>query len=173
MIALNVNEISVLEDSLYFVNRSVEALNLQMIRLENNLLEDENKFFNYVADAHFYLVALKRLQQALISSKRVPNFWIRFGLYFEIFRNEISDAVVMRNILDHIDEYIINSGRHRTVSNSTLYNYTFDEKGCLFWGDMKFNRHKFQSSAGKIVHKYREMTSEEFRLYRHNTHVGN
>jgi len=165
MTALKSEEISILEDSRYFVNRSVEALNLQIGRLESNLIEDSDSFWIYIADAHFYIVALKRLQQAFLASKKISNVWSRFEECFETFSNEISDAIAARNILEHIDEYIKNTGRNKEIKNVTLYSYSFDESGCLIWGDIKFDRHKLQDSAERVVKKYREITSEEFKLY--------
>jgi hypothetical protein len=112
---LRIEQISVLEDSRYFLNRSVEALNLQMRRLEKYNFEDENVFWDYLADSHFYIVALKRLRQALLSSKKIPQVWNELKKEFDVFDNTISDAIQMRDILEHIDEYIKDAGKNQSI----------------------------------------------------------
>jgi hypothetical protein len=163
---LSIAEISVLEDSRYFVNRAVEALNLQMRRLENYKLEDADAFWDYLADSHFYIVALKRLRQAMLSSRKIPKVWNELKKEFAVFDKTISDAIQMRDILEHIDEYLKNAGKNPHIKNSTLYSICFDDPDCLTWGDLKFDRRKLHDSAGAIVKRYREITSYEFKQYR-------
>lgn len=165
LIALGTEEISALEDSRHFVNRSVEALNLQFGRLEKYTFKNADDFWHYLADAHFYIVALKRLRQALLVSKKFPKVWHKFEGEFTVFDKNVSDAVKMRNILEHIDDYVRNAGRNGSVENSSLYAYYFDVGGCLHWGGLKFDRYKLHANAENIVKKYRQVINDEFKLY--------
>jgi len=164
--SLKIEEISILEDSRHFVNRAVEALNLQMNRLEKYTFEDAGEFWEYLADSHFYIVALKRLRQSFFVSKKNQRVWVKFEKEFNAFDQDISDAIKMRHVLEHVDDYIKNSGKDNAIKNSNLYTNHFDENGCLNWAGLKFDRHKLQESAEKVVKKYREITSHEFGLYR-------
>jgi hypothetical protein len=162
---LGIEEISVLEDSRYFVNRAVDALNLQMRRLEENT-RNADEFWDYLADVHFYIVALKRLRQAMLMSRKILKIWDKLSSEFDAFDATTTDVLQMRNILEHIDEYMRNYGNNRDIKNATLYTISFDDEGRLDWAERKFDRRKLHDSAEDIVKKYREITSQEFRLCR-------
>lgn len=148
------------------MNRAVEALNLQMARMEKHSSLDTDEFWNYLADSHFYIVAPKRLRQAFLVSKKIPKVWKEFESAFTLFDANMCDAIKMRHVLEHIDEYIKNAGRNNTIKNASLYTNYFDENGCLNWAGLKFDRHRLQASAERVVKKYREITSSEFKSYR-------
>jgi hypothetical protein len=124
---LGIEEISVLEDSRHFVNRAVGALNLQMRRLEEHT-ESTEEFCNYLTDVHFYIVAIKRLRQAMLVSRKVVKVWDKLRSEFDAFDAAIADAIQRRDILEHIDEYMLNSKKrkHREIRNATLYTILFD-----------------------------------------------
>jgi hypothetical protein len=163
---LGIKEISILEDSRYFVNRSTEALNLQVQRLKKNTPGNTDELWKYLADVHFYIVVLKRLRQAMLVSRKIHKVWDKIQSEFDAFDNNIADILRMRNTLEHIDEYIQNRGRDRNIKNASLYAIHFDENGCLNWAGLKFDSHNLQDSAARIVTIYREITSQEFNLYR-------
>ena len=50
-----------------------------------------------------------------------------------------SDAIQIRHILEHVDEYIQNKGRNKSIQNSTLYNI-IPCKGGISWAGFEFNR---------------------------------
>jgi len=102
----------------------------------------------------------------MLVSKRVRRVWDKLRDDFSAFDATTSDVMHMRNILEHIDEYICNSGRNRSIVNTNLYSTIFDEDGRLDWAGLKFDRHMLHGSAANITREYREITSHEFRLYR-------
>lgn len=162
--------ISHLEDSQYFVNRAVEALNLQMRRLENyDFNNNPDALWSYFSDAHFYIVALKRLRQAILTAKSISFVWDNMKSYFDQFDLEIKDAIEMRHAIEHIDDHIKNKGR-TGIKNSKMYTIICTENGFV-WAGKKFDPDKFHRSAEILVCKYRELSSNVFREYRENNTV--
>lgn len=158
-------DISILEDSRYFVNRSVEALNIQLRRLENYNSKNPDDFWDYLADVHFYIVALKRLRQSMLVGKKIDRLKAILDEEFDAFDKTTADVMKMRHVLEHIDEYMKNSGRNKEIKNSTLYTI-YHDNGVLNWAGLKFDRYKIHAAAEKIVKKYREITSREFKSYK-------
>lgn len=165
---LSDRDISLLEDSLYFMNRSIEALNMQMHRLENYTFKQPDEFWDYLADTHFYIVALKRLLQSMLVAKTMQNVSPELKSSIANFEGLVSDAISMRHILEHIDDYIQNNGTKKEIKNSTLYN-SYYENDVLCWADFKFDRRQLHKAANGMVTKYREFCSYEFKLYREKT----
>lgn len=162
---LNIEEISLLEDSQHFMNRSIEALNLQMRRLESYDFSQENDPWEYLADAHFYITALKRLRQSVSAGKNVDKIKIQVENALRMFDETFSDLVKMRNILEHIDEYIQNKGHNKNIKNSQLYGNIFTEVG-IEWAGLRFDSKASQKAANELVKKYRNIIRQEFKKYR-------
>ncbi len=161
---LNIKDISTLEDSRYFVNRAVEALNLQMRRLENYDFEKDDVAWLYIADSHFYIVALKRLRQTILVCKKVSRVWAEVQSDFKQFDQSTSDAIAMRHALEHVDDHIRGDGR-TGIKNSEMYTVIFNNDG-FEWAGGTFNRNTLHEASEKLVKKYREVTSKEFALYK-------
>lgn len=162
---LKAAEISILQDSRYFLNRAVDALNLQMNRLEKYNFHGVCDHWNYVADVHFYIVALKRLRQSVLVGKKVGRISSQVEKALKEFDDKTSDAMNMRHILEHVDDYIKNKGRNNNIKNSELYTILFADGG-IVWGGLEFNRRQIHNAAGELVCLYRKITSDEFHLYK-------
>jgi len=164
--ALSVEEISKLEDSKYFVSRSVDALNLQVRRINEYNASDSCEFWEQVADIHFYIVALRRFRRAVSVGASITKLKPEIDNALTIFDKEAGFTKKMRDIIEHIDDYISNSPKrhHKDITNSTLYTIHF-KKGAFCWADSEFNVNTIQQAAYRLYESYCAVIKREFNIY--------
>ncbi|WKN45029.1 hypothetical protein [Tunicatimonas pelagia] len=162
---LTAREIAILEDSQYFVNRAVDGLNLQRGRLVNYDFSIRDDPWNFLTDVYFYITALKRLRQPILVGRKVAKIKVKVENAINNFDNEITNARNMRDILEHVDEYIQNKGRNKQIRNATLYNVIYTESG-IHWANMTFDIYQTQEAAYQLYTSYRRILKKEFKLYR-------
>jgi hypothetical protein len=166
---LDIRDISILEDSKYFVNRSVDALNLQMRRLKHYTESGDDEFWDYVADVNFYIVALRRFRKAISVSLSIDELKPEMTNALRAFDDETKFTKKLRDIIEHIDAYVPNDPKrhHPEIKNANLYTIHFNNDS-FCWAGFEFNVDVVHEAAGKLHVKYSEMVKREFQKYRRN-----
>lgn len=170
---LCIGEISLLEESLYFVQRFSEALNLQMNRLDRviDTSQSSDDFWNYLSDVHFYIVALIRLHKSILTGTLIDKINKKIKPELDRFEKTLESVKSIRHTLEHIDARLIQGTEEE---KSLYYIVILDSDGRVEWAGQSFDRRKLQKSAGDIVIKYREVTRYEFERYQklNDTNTG-
>jgi hypothetical protein len=112
---LSLQEISLLEDSVYFANRAIEALVLQKRRILSYEKINIEGFWEHVADINFFLVAFRRLRRSLSIAAEIPKLEMEVKQILYNLDKDTGNTKVIRDIFEHIDDYIHQSKKGGTT----------------------------------------------------------
>jgi len=107
-------------------NDAIRAVAMQRSRVLANLPEDETFFgargFRQEIDLNFMLVALRRLRRAATLAARIEGCQESLRESIRQFDEALPGLATMRNVGEHIDEYILGQAnrRHRDVYPSSV-----------------------------------------------------
>lgn len=121
------------EDLRSTANRAVWTIHLQIQRL-SQLIDDEHPEFvlKVVSDAEFLIIALQRL---LLSAKAIDR--LQPGLISEKiteFEAAAPSLTAARNVIAHLDEYLMGEGRNKSVHHGQLMFTSFRPDALVFAG---------------------------------------
>lgn len=114
-------EISNYEDARHLANIGVWSVELQVERLKKEDQDDAEFVMRKAADFHFLVVALMRVRRAATLVSKSSNIKNAIGK----FDKEVPSLRSMRNVLEHIDDYIDGKGRDTSVVIGELFIYAF------------------------------------------------
>jgi hypothetical protein len=128
----------ILERAKSFCNRECFTVALQHRRLQTQEPEDEIFLFRWHADLQFLIIALRRLRRAAELAARVPQVSDALKAAIEEFDKALPGLAKMRNVGEHIDDYLLGTGRLKEVRKGALQVSTWD--GTVFnWLDVELN----------------------------------
>ena len=116
----------ILERAKSFCNEAVFTIALQHRRLRSTEPEDKVFVFRRHADLQFLIVALRRLRRAAELGARVPHVSSRLRAALVEFDDRLPGLAKMRNVGEHIDDYVIGDGRAKDVQRGDLQVSTWD-----------------------------------------------
>jgi hypothetical protein len=118
----------VLERARSFANEAMWAVALQRRRIRSTEPEDRRFVFRWWVDLQFLIVALRRLRRAAELASRVASAGPSVALALKKFDEALPQLSVMRNVGEHIDDYLLGNSktRHKQVSRGMLQSGTWD-----------------------------------------------
>lgn len=122
-------------------NIAVFTVALQHRRLRTVEPEDEIFIFRELADFHFMITALIRLRTSAKIATKVPSVSKAINRAIKEFDNTLPALIKMRDVLEHIDDYALDKGRHADVQRQQLQvskwgNATYNWLGIEFNADI-------------------------------------
>lgn len=125
----------ILEHAKSFCNEACFTVALQHRRLRTVEPEDEVFVFRWHADLQFLILALHRLRRAAELAQRVPQVSVALKTALEQFDRSLPSLKKMRNVGEHIDDYLLGGGRSQDVQRQSLQVSTWN--GTVFrWLDV-------------------------------------
>lgn len=124
----NPSEAVILERSKSFCNEACFTIALQCRRLRTTEPEDEVFIFRWYADLQFLIMALRRLRRAAGLAARVPQVSDSLKIAIKEFDNQLPNLAKMRNVGEHIDDYVTNNkqNRHKDIQRHVLQCSSWD-----------------------------------------------
>jgi hypothetical protein len=129
-------------------NLAVWTIDLQCRRLQSVEPEDSVFVFRKWADFGFLVVALTRLRRAAKLAASLSEAKSILGAALQEFDAALPDLKRMRDVAEHIDDYVIDQGRQRTVARQSLEVSSMEDDGLtLEWLGCRLNaREALQAS---------------------------
>jgi hypothetical protein len=128
----------ILERAKSFCNEACFTVALQHRRLRSSEPEDEIFLFRWHADLQFLIVALRRMRRAVELAARVPQVSTALKAAIEEFDKALPGLTKMRNVGEHIDDYLLGAGRLKEVQRGELQVSAWD--GTVFsWLDVELD----------------------------------
>lgn len=93
--------------------------------------EDEDFVFRELADFQFMLMALIHLRKAATIAARVPTMKRDVNRAIKDFDIVLPGLTKMRDVLEHIDDYALDRGKHANVQRQHLQ--------VAMWGNRTYN----------------------------------
>jgi hypothetical protein len=116
----------ILERAKSFCNEACFTVALQCRRLRTVEPEDKTFVFRWHADLQFLIVALRRLRRSVELAQRVSAVAPALKTALDDFDRQLPDLAKMRNVAEHIDDYLLGTGRLRNVPRGALQVATWD-----------------------------------------------
>lgn len=167
------SDASNLERAKSLCNTAMFTIALQYRRLGTVEPEDKIFLFRELADFHFMITALTYLRKAATIAAKVPTIKKGVNRAIKEFDTALPALTKMRDVLEHIDDYALNKGKHTDVQRQDLQVATWGS-GTYDWLGIKFNAGAALAAAERLfksiidsVKQYREL--DEF--YTRTTNV--
>jgi hypothetical protein len=122
----------ILERAKSFCNEAIFTVALQHRRLRTTEPEDQVFIFRRHADLQFFIVALRRLRRAVELGAEVPHVSVTLRAALTAFDNRLPGLAKMRNVGEHINDYMLGDGRAKGVQRGDLQVSTW-EGGVFTW----------------------------------------
>ena len=140
------------ERVLSLVNIAMYTVDLQCRRLRSDEPEDEKFLFRRWTDFEFLIVALRRMRRAAdLGLRGIPETAAPIKEAIAAFDAALPGLATMRNVSEHIDDYILETDRrrHKDVRRGQLAvgsvgPFTFE------WLDRQLNTDDAQKTAAKL-----------------------
>lgn len=116
------------ERSRRLANVLIWTISLQCRRIRSSEPEDGQFIFRRWTDYEFLINALSRLRKVAILASEVPKIKTNMHQAIAEFDRLLPDLQMMRNTLEHVDEYALDLGRNKKVSRKGLEVGKFDEE---------------------------------------------
>jgi hypothetical protein len=141
---------AVSERALSLMNEAMFTVDLQTRRVRGREPEDEVFAMRWWADLQFLIVALRRLRRAAeLGRHGLPETKEAIEGAIRSFDGDLPDLAAMRNVGEHIDDYVRERGRLRDVERSGLQVGAFD--GTTFqWLDRELNVDNARQAAERL-----------------------
>jgi hypothetical protein len=128
----------ILERARSLCNEAIFTLALQHRRLRTTEPEDKEFVLRWHADLQFFIVALRRLRRAVELGAEVPRVSASLRAALTAFDNRLPGLAKMRNVGEHINDYMLGDGHTRDIQRGDLQVSTWD--GAVFtWLDAKLD----------------------------------
>lgn len=114
------SDASTLERAKSLCNIAIFTVSLQYRRLQTAEPEDKAFIFRELADFHFMITALIRLRTSAKIAARVPYASKIINRAIKQFDGALPALIKMRDVLEHIDDYALDKGRHTDVQRQQL-----------------------------------------------------
>src|ERR1039457_2421145 len=105
----------ILERAKSFCHEAIFTVALQHRRLRATEPEDQIFIFRWHADLQFFIVALRRLRRAAELGAEVPHESVTLRAALTAFDNRLPGLARMRNVGEHINDYMLGDGRAKGV----------------------------------------------------------
>jgi hypothetical protein len=110
----------ILERAKSFCSEACSTVALQHRRLRTTEPEDGVFVFRWHADLQFMIVALRRLRRAAELATHVAGVSPDLKVALRAFDDSVPNLAKMRNVGEHVDEYLLGLGRSKNVARSEL-----------------------------------------------------
>ena len=110
----------ILERAKSFANEACFTVALQHRRLRTTEPEDTVFLFRWYADLQFLIVALRRIRRAAELATQVPGISPKLIEALDEFDRCLPHLTKMRNVGEHIDDYLLGAGRSKEVARGAL-----------------------------------------------------
>lgn len=150
------SEAAILERILGLYNEACFTVALQYRRLQTAEPEDAIFVFRWWSDLQFLVVALRRLRRSATIGIRVSAVSERIGLAVRSFDSRLPDLAKMRNIGEHVDEYVVDAPRrhYADVDRRQLQVGTWDGKVYRWIGELDVDVAK--EAAEQLLYEVKE-----------------
>lgn len=122
------DEITLLERIHSHANESMFTLALQYRRLKTVEPEDKEFVMRWYADMRFLILEIIRFRKIIGNTQDIPSVSNSMKDSIEKFDNTIPNLKKMRNVSEHIAEYIAGNGRDKGVNSKELEVMIGDEE---------------------------------------------
>lgn len=128
----------ILERAKSFCNEAIFTVALQHRRLQTTEPGDNEFIFRWHADLQFFIVALRRLRRAVELGAEVPHVSTTLREALTAFDGRLPDLAKMRNVGEHINDYMLGDGHTKDIQRGGLQVSTWD--GTVFtWLGVKLD----------------------------------
>lgn len=128
----------ILERAKSFCNEAIFTIALQHRRLQTTEPEDGEFIFRWHADLQFFIVALRRLRRAVELGAEVPPVSATLRAAITAFDDRLPGLAKMRNVGEHINDYMLGDGHAKDIQRGDLQVSTWD--GTVFiWLGVKLD----------------------------------
>jgi hypothetical protein len=110
----------ILERTKSFCNEAIFTIALQHRRLRTPEPEDKVFIFRWHADLQFFIVALRRLRRAVELGAKVRHVSETLRAALTAFDDRLPGLAKMRNVSEHINDYLLGDGRTKDVQRGDL-----------------------------------------------------
>jgi hypothetical protein len=112
----------------------INAVHLQVARLDSSSSDMEARLDQDEIDLHFLLVALVRLRRGINRcSQDVPRLRVHLEPLLDVFDATLPSLEKLRNVGEHADEYNVSRGRDPRVLRRQVQVGAMDRKDGLVW----------------------------------------
>ncbi len=118
----------ILERAKSFCNRACFTVALQRRRAQGVEPEDKTFLFRVEADLRFMLVALRQIRRAAELATKVAGVSPDLQVAIAAFDTRLPALSRMRNVEQHMDDYVLGKGRDKTVIRGQLQVNAWDGK---------------------------------------------
>ena len=101
-------------------NNWMWAVKIQHRRIQSVEPEDEEFCLRKWLDIHFLIIALLRLKKLAKRLQNVPGFNKGIKEAIKKFDNAVPNLEKLRNVAEHLDDYVIDKGKDKGVSREAL-----------------------------------------------------
>lgn len=133
--------IAIYEDARTMANIAAWGVELQIRRLRKSIQENNKETEEFVMqpiiDFHFLVTALSRLRLTAEIVSEICDL----SSAIEAFDKNLPDLRVVRNILEHIDEYRVGKGHNKNVPRDSFQTFTLDDDS-VKWVSYEINLEK-------------------------------
>ncbi len=142
---MNEEEIAIYEDARNMANIAVWGVELQIQRLRQTENEIKEFVMQPVIDFHFLVTALSRLRVSADLVSRICDLTIEV----EKFDRSLPDLRVIRNILEHIDDYRVGKGHNKNVPKDSFQSILFGNDS-IRWVGYEINLETAVKSSSEL-----------------------
>jgi len=140
-------------------NEACFTIALQCRRIRNAEPEDEVFLFRREADIRFLIIALVRLRRCALLAIGVDEISAELKSAIETFDNAIPFLVKLRNVDQHIDDYLLGLGRRKDVQRGDLQVNTWDGSTFGWLGEM-LNIDLAEKAASELFSAIRNVSKQ-------------
>ncbi|WP_421825910.1 hypothetical protein [Larkinella sp.] len=152
-------EISTLERAKRLCTTASFLVVLQYRRMRIEEPEDGNFMFRVLADFQFFITALMRLRKSAEIATKAPSVKKVIRRAITDFENAVPNLTHMRDVLEHIDDYAQDNGKHTWIERQQLEVAVWD--GTTYdWLGIKFNIETASVAAEKLFLTIRDIVDQ-------------
>jgi len=118
--------LGVLERAVSVANQAMCTLKLQRRRLASKEPEDDQFVFRFWADLEYFILSLNHLRRAALLAQRVDPVKDQLQTAIDQFNSDLPNLTMMRDVIEHIEDYGADDGRKHAVSRRQLQVGTWD-----------------------------------------------
>jgi hypothetical protein len=154
------------ERALSLVNEAMFTIDLQCRRIRTVEPEDERFVMRWWADLQFLIVALRRIHRAAsLGLLGLPETCTTIRNAIQTFEGTLPGLAAMRNVGEHIDDYVVGAGHQKNVDRAQLQVGSFD--GTTYeWLDRKLNIDDAQRATDTLYLAVRSSIRDSIRQWR-------
>jgi hypothetical protein len=151
------SDLIILERASSFANEAMFTIDLQRRRLRSKEVEDSAFVFRWWVDLQFFIIALRRLRRSAELACRVPSVTPQVSAALKEFDDSLPALATMRNVGEHIDDYVLEKGHSKHIDGGMLQVGTWDGSTYEWLGE-KMNVDVAHSAALRLYSALRSQT---------------